>query len=128
MMGVEVEALIAKSTTFTAGCAMKFDWAAPLFALALPEIVICGLTIGADGVMSTSTVAVAFTARVGILQEIVDPNPCCTLPQLPEPLVTLAVGVDARPVVGNPRALKTTRLAGSVPLGLELVMSKVNAT
>jgi hypothetical protein len=57
-----------------------------------------------------------------MLHEIVDP---CTVPQLPEPLVTLAVGVDARPLVGIALAVKTTRFATSGPL---LVMSKVKAT
>ena len=81
-----------------------------------------------DGVTSTSTAAgeqgggvVVHTARVGILQMIVAP---CAAVQLPEPLVTLAVGVEARPVVGTV-ALKIRRLAVSGPV---FVMSKVNAT
>ena len=48
----------------------------------------------------------------------------CAAVQLPEPLVTLAVGVEARPVVGTV-AVKITRLAVSGPM---FVMSKVNAT
>src|SRR5438132_12813317 len=81
-----------------------------------------------DGVASTSTAAgeqgggvVVHTARVGISQMIVAP---CAASQLPEPLVTLAVGVEARPVVGTV-ALKITRLAVSGPV---FVMSKVKAT
>src|ERR1700720_1650892 len=115
------EAVMAKSTTFTAGCATEPPTEPPL-ALALPAIVIVLLTTGTAGVISISTVATAFTARIGILQEIVDP---CTVPQLPEPLVTFAVGVEASPLVGKPVALNTTRFATSVEL---LVMSKVNAT
>ena len=59
------------------------------------------------------------------MQVIVDP---WTALQLPKPLLTWAVGADAKPLVGNPCTVKTTWLAGSVPLGLELVMSKVNWT
>ena len=114
------DAVIVKSVTFTAGCTTLT--AAPPFALALPEIVIVLLTTGTAGVKSTSTVATAFTAKVGILHEMVEP---CTVPQLPEPLVTLAVGVDASPLVGKPVALNTTRFATSGPL---FVMLKVNAT
>src|SRR5450631_2907703 len=79
------------------------------------------------GVMSTSTDAevqgvVEHTARVGMEQVIVDP---CTAPQLPVPTVTLAVGVDASPVVGKFTAVNVTWDALSGPV---LVMLKVNAT
>src|SRR5271154_6173453 len=105
---------------------MTLDWANPLFALALPPIVIEG-KLGMqeeEGVTSASTDAMAFTARVGIVQEMVEP---CSLPQVPVPLVIEAVGVVARQEVGNPVAVKNTRFAGSVPLGLELVMSNTNS-
>src|SRR5260370_41909850 len=80
-----------------------------------------------DGVTSTSTDAgepgggvVVHTARVGILQMMVAP---CAAVQLPEPLVTFAGAVDARPVVGTV-ALKMRRLA---VWGPGVRMSEVNA-
>src|ERR1700692_2263508 len=117
------EAVIAKSVTCTPGnCATNAPNGSPL-ALAWPEIERgFGTVMGTAGGMSISTVAVALPAIVEILQEMICPS---TAPQLPDPLVTLAVGVDARPLVGIPVALNTTRFATSGPL---LVMVKVNAT
>ena len=130
MVGVEVVALILKSTMFAGGWAGKHTATTPLlFAVAVPEIWICWAVVVMAGVKSTSTCAgvvqgfVLQTARVGIKQAIVDD--VCTVPQLPEPLVTLAVGVDASPVVGKPTAVKVTLEAVSGPV---LVMLKVNAT
>ena len=66
------EAVIAKSTTCTDGCTTLTEL--PPFALAVPDIERgFGTVIGTAGVMSTSTVATAFTASVGILHEITDP-------------------------------------------------------
>src|SRR5208282_3015374 len=119
---------IEKSTTLAVCEANEPN--GPPFALAPPETVTWGgsCTGGVGlmiGVTSTSTAAMAPTARVEIEQVIM---PCCTMPQFPEPLVTLAMGFDAIPVEGT-LALKTTRLAGSLaPPRLELVISKVNAT
>jgi hypothetical protein len=123
MVGVEVEAVIAKSTMFAGGCAGVHTTVMPLlFAVAVPEIWICWAVVVIAGVMSTSTDATAPAASVEIKQGIVDP---CSGPQLPEPLVTLAVGADASPVVGNPTAVKVTLEALSGPV---LVILKVNAT
>src|SRR5208283_1695540 len=132
MTGVGVVAVTMKSTTFTVceqpvSSGAQVDWSAPSFAVALPVTVMGGGGGLSDGVTSTSTLAVAFTVRVGMKQEI-DPNdPSCggtNWVQLPEPLLTSAVGSDARSVAGT-LAVKTRKLAGSVP---SLVMSKVNAT
>src|ERR1700676_3801637 len=94
------EGVIEKSTTFTTGCVVVGPTGPP-FALALPETVIVLLRTGIDGVMSTSTFATAFTARVPILQE--STVPCKG--QLPEPPLTiLAEADDASPVAGHPKA------------------------
>ena len=76
-----------------------------LLAVTLPAIEIEVSVVVIAGVISTSTVATAPAAKVGIKQVIVDP---CTAPQLPVPLVTFAVGVDANPEVGKLDATKVT--------------------
>src|SRR5208282_820741 len=102
----------------------------PPFALTFPEMLIVLSMTGMAGVTSTWTAAEAVqgraghTARFGILQEIVSDVPdCCADPQLPVPLLTWAVGGLVSPVLGNPRTVKTTRLALSGPV---LMMLKVN--
>src|SRR5258706_10127615 len=118
MTGVEVDALIPKSTTGTVWVRVFVPVVEP-FAPALADTATCDRWAVIEGVRSTSTAAVAFTLRVGILQRIVAP---CAAVQLPEPLVTLAVAVEASPVVGTV-ALKTRRLAVSGPV---FDTSKVN--
>lgn len=66
------EAVMVKSTTLTAGWETAAPAGKPL-ALALPDIVIVLFRTGTAGVMSTSTVATAPTASVGMLHEIVEP-------------------------------------------------------
>src|ERR1700737_1425819 len=123
MVGVEVGAVIEKWTMFAGGCAGLHNTVTPLlFAVTVPEIWIVVAVVVIAGVTSTSTVATAPAASVVIKQGIVD---CCAGPQLPEPLLTLAVGVDANPVVGNFTAVKSTCDALSGPV---LVILKVNAT
>src|SRR5580658_4528687 len=78
-----------KSTTLT--CCVTELCSGPLFALAAPEtaMVSGGGTTVADGVTSTSTVAIPPTAKLGTKQGTTDP---CTGAQFPVPLVSLAVG------------------------------------
>src|SRR4029077_5901486 len=106
MVGVEVEAVILKSTMFAGGCAGLVTTVMPLlFAVAVPEIWICWAVVVIAGVTSTSTIATAPAASVEIKQGIVAP---CGGLQLPVPLVTLAEGVAANPVVGKFTAVKST--------------------
>src|SRR5258708_5409439 len=94
MTGVEVDALIPKSTTGTVWVRVFVPVVEP-FAPALADTATCDRWAVIEGVRSTSTAAVAFTARVGILQRIVAP---CAAPQFPEPVVTVAgAGGGRRP-------------------------------
>src|SRR4029077_15260844 len=58
MVGVEVEAVILKSTMFAGGCAGLVTTVMPLlFAVAVPEIWICWAVVVIAGVTSTQRVA-----------------------------------------------------------------------
>src|ERR1700676_4570184 len=105
MTGVEVEAVIEKSTTF-AVCELV-PCVPPPFALTLPETEIVGLLAEIDGVTSTSTAARGEVHRgctqapsVVILHCMVFP---LRTPHDPEPLVTLAVADVATPAIGTRR-------------------------
>ena len=118
------EALIEKSVMPAADCVTELCTGPP-FALTDPETVICGLTTGRVGVTSTSTtpnpvVEEVCTARELIVHVMVLAT---TVPQEPEPLVTLAAWV-VTPAAGT-FAIKITFVAGS---GAVFAMSKVNAT
>src|SRR5258708_34753640 len=110
MTGVEVDALILKSTTGTVWVRVFVPVVEP-FAPALADTATCDRRAAIGGVRTTSTAAVAFTLRVGILQRIVAP---CAAVQLPEPLGTLAVALEPRPVLGTV-AVKARRLAAAGP-------------
>src|SRR5258708_33154721 len=120
MTGVEVDALILKSTTGTVWVRVFVPVVEP-FAPALADTATCDRWAVIEGGRSTSTAAVAFTLRVGILQRLVAP---CAAVQLPKPLVTLAVAGEASPVVGTV-ALKTRWL---VVLGPVFVASQRQET
>src|ERR1700674_4230794 len=117
MTGVEVEAVIVKSTTF-AVCELV-PCVPPPFALTLPETEIVLLSAVMDGVTSTSTEATGEVhvgsmqaASVGIRHCMVFP---LSGPQDPEPLVTLAVAFEATsPPIGT-MAKKVTLDALSGP-------------
>src|ERR1700675_1068954 len=96
MTGVEVEAVIEKSTTF-AVCELV-ACVPPPFALTLPETEIVLLLAIIDGVTSTSTDARG-NVHGGSMQALsVEILHCMVFPlsgpQDPEPAVTLAVAVD----------------------------------
>src|ERR1017187_9376079 len=121
-VGVRTTGVTLKSVTCTTGCETVARIPPP-FALTLPEIVMDEFSTGTAGVKSTCTVAIAFTARLLMLHEIV--VPWIGL-QLPVPLLTTAWGGDVTSgEEGKPKAMKFTRLALSGPV---FVMSNVNVT
>ena len=124
MVGVEVEALILKSTT--SSICERDPCIGPPFALAVPETLTWVRPPVMDGVRSTSTAAPVVqvpvhAAKFGMLHWMLLP---LTGPQVPVPPVTFALALDASPVVGTV-AMKVTLSALSGP---RLMMSNVNAT
>src|SRR3981189_56175 len=116
MTGVEVEAVIEKSTTF-AVCELV-PCVPPPFALTLPETEIVGLWAVMDGVTSTSTdlrgdvhKGSMPAASVGITHSMVFP---LGVPKDPEPLVTLAVALAATapPIGTTARKVTSDALSG----------------